>query len=199
MGAMLVLALAAACGDDRSAAERPDGGALPAECLAQPTPPGWSYPAGPYGTNVGHTIAEFSLEDCDGNRVAFGDVLSEADLVLVTVGAGWCIPCIEESMTLEAETFEPFCARGLRIIDILFQDDQSNPATKLFCGQWRAQFGFSFPVLVDPLFTLEPYFGGPASTQTPLNLLVDRQGVIRWRTTGTAPADLNEQIELLLP
>lgn len=188
-----VLILLPACAAPPAAG---DAGALPAECAPRPTPDGWTYPPGPYGGEVGATFAEFDLEDCDGNPLAFGDVLSEAELVLVSVGAGWCQPCIEESETLEAEIHAPFCARGLRVVQVLFQDAESLPATKLFCREWRERFGLRFPVVVDPLFTFEQYF---ESAQTPLNLLVDRDGVIRFRSTGVVPQDLPDRIDGLLP
>jgi len=184
-----------ACG---GAAPTADAGVIPAACLeAAPTDAG--YPPGPYGTEIGDTIADFALEDCDGASVRLGDTLAAAKVVLITVGAGWCEPCIEEHEDLVATTFAPFCARGLRVLDIVFEDDNALPATRLFCRGWRDRFTLPFPVLVDPLFTMRAYFGGPASTQTPLNLLIDGDGVIRWRSTGVAPADLPAEIERLLP
>ena len=141
------------------------------------------------------TFADFSLEDCDGKTVAFGAVLSGAQLVLLSVGAGWCQPCIEETAGLEALSGR-FCARGLRIVQVLFQDEQSRPATKLFCGQWRARFGLTFPVLADALFTMQQHL---QADQTPLTVLVDRRAVVRYRVTGVAPTDLAARIDALLP
>ena len=128
--------------------------------------------------------------------MAFSDVLANSELVLFNVGAGWCQPCIEETRVLDDEVFRPFCARGLRVVQVLFQDEESGPATKLFCRQWRETFGLSFPVLVDPLFVTESYFD---AAQTPLNMLIDSEGTIRFRQTGTVPADLTERIDALLP
>ena len=159
------------------------------------TAAGFSYPSGPYGDAVGSTFANFSLADCDGKAVAFDGVLSGAQLVLLNVGAGWCQPCIEETAGLDSLAGR-FCARGLRIVQVLFQDEQSRPATKLFCGQWRARFGLTFPVLADPLFTMQQHL---SADQTPLNLLVDRGAVVRYRVTGVAPADLAARIDALLP
>ncbi|MBI4512202.1 MAG: TlpA family protein disulfide reductase [Deltaproteobacteria bacterium] len=195
IGLALVIFVAHGCQGHGSPSEG-DAAELPEACLPVPTPMDWSYPIGPYGDQVGSRLEEFTLEDCEGTPVAFGDILSEAELVLVSVGAGWCQPCIEESATLEAKVHAPLCARGLRVIQVLFQDDESRPATKLFCREWRERFGLRFPVLVDPLFTMQRYF---QAAQTPLNLLVDRSGIIRYRATGTAPADLPERISELLP
>lgn len=170
----------------------------PAECAPQATPGDYAYPSGPYGTEVGDTFADFTLEDCDGNPVSFASILSHAELVLFNIGAGWCQPCIEETEHLDAQVFRPLCGEGLRVVQVLFEKTDGRPATKLFCKQWREEFGLSFPVLVDPLFTTEEHFVD-VGAQTPVNMLIDRQGVIRYRETGTPAADIGERIRALLP
>jgi len=164
-------------------------------CPMPVTPADWDYPAGPYGSANGEVFEDFSLEDCDGNPVSFGEVLGGAELVLFNVGAGWCQPCKAETAQLEPRFHEPYCDDGLRIVQILFQDAQGLPATKFFCRQWRDEYGLTFPVLVDPLFTMESLL---SLGQTPLNLLIDRDGVIRYRSVGQEPANLHLVIDQLL-
>jgi len=187
------------CGaaDDGSAGDAAVGLEPPPECALGPPPDGWSYPTGPYGTEVGDTFERFTLEDCDGDPVDFGDILAQADLVLFNIGAGWCQPCVEESQTLDREIFREFCPRGLRVVQVLFQDEQSRPATGLFCDNWRNSFGLSFPVLKDPLFTTAGHFESVQS-QTPVNLLVGPDGTILFKETGTPGNDLPERIDMLL-
>ena len=166
-------------------------------CYNHTPPDDWTYPEGPLspGSQVGDLFSDFQLEDCEGNLIQFGDILANSELVLFNVSAGWCRSCVDETRTLEEEVFNNFCGRGLKIVQVLFQDEQARPATKLFCSQWRDTFGLTFPVLVDPLFITEKYL---ESSQTPLNLLIDKEGVIRYRTTGPVPGDFNSQIEDLL-
>ncbi len=165
-------------------------------CGRAEPPADWTAPPGPYGANVGETLQSLTLDDCDGEAVELGAILASAELTLVSVGAGWCGPCIEESAALEPEFHRPFCGRGLAVVQILFQDDESFPATKLFCSQWRERFALELPVLVDPLFSTGRWF---EAAQTPLNLLVDSSGVVRFRSSGTVPVDLADQIDALLP
>jgi len=139
-------------------------------------------------------MADFVLQDCDGQEVAFRDLLSRADLVLFNVGAGWCQPCIVESRTLEADVFQPLCKRGLAVVQVLFEDAEARPATRFFCKSWRDNFGLTFPVLADPLFITRDYFQDTAA-QTPLNLLVDGDGRIVYREVGTSAEGLAETIE----
>ena len=195
-------ALVVACGasddpgvsaGDASAAPLP-----PSECAVEAAPNDWSFPQGPYGTEVGDRMADFTLDDCDGDPVRFGDILAGSQLVLVNIGAGWCEPCVEETETLDSDIFRRFCGRGLGVSQVLFQDTKSRPASKLFCSQWRQQYQLSFPVVVDPLFTTEDFFESVQS-QTPINVLVDSAGEIVFRSTGAPPADLAERIDELLP
>jgi hypothetical protein len=195
---LLALALAA-CGGGSEAS--PDaGGDLepPPGCALGAPPAGWTYPAGPYGTDVDDTFENLVLDDCDGAQVNVGDVLAQAQLLLVSVGAGWCEPCIEESETLDAEIFRAYCPRGLRVVQILFQDDQSRPATGLFCQEWKQRYAMSFPVLRDPLFETQRFFTD-ITAQTPVNLLVDPDGAIVYKEVGTPAADLPQRLDGLLP
>jgi hypothetical protein len=176
-----------------------DAGAPPGVpgCAYEPAS-GSTYPPGPYGKTgaVGERFESFELEDCDGRRVRFGDVAASGEVTLLSVGAGWCVPCIEESKVLEATVHSPLCGRGLRVIQVLFQDEDSRPASKLFCRQWRERFGLKFPVLVDPLFITQRYLG---ASPTPLNLAIDKTARVRMRTTGAIPHDFAARLEALLP
>lgn len=192
-------ALAAACSSS-NAESGADAGPLeppPAECVLTAPPADWTYPAGPYGVDVGDRFENIVLDDCDGDPVDFGDILGQSELALFTVGAGWCEPCIEETEVLDAEIFRRFCPRGLRVVQALFQDTQSRPATRVFCRDWTERFSLSFPVVIDPLFLTERFFDD-VTAQTPVNFLVSRDGVIRVVELGTPAEDLPERIDQLL-
>ena len=90
-----------------------------------------------------------------------------------------------------------FCGRGLKVVQVLFQDEQAAPATGLFCRQWKERHGLTFPVLKDPLFVTDIYFSDP-SAQTPINLLVDQNGVIVYREVGISATNLPSVIDTML-
>ena len=79
----------------------------PAECAITPIPTSFNYPSGPYGIDVNDTFEDFTLQNCDGESVSFGQILSGAELVLFNIGAGWCAPCIEETKTIDAHQPAP--------------------------------------------------------------------------------------------
>lgn len=175
----------------------------PAEPAPGDPPPECAYPDGPYGTQDGDMFAPFELPDCDGRMFYFESLLCDpaARLVLFNVGAGWCEPCIEETAAMVESGFDTAHASdGLRIVQALFQDDDAGRATRTFCGQWRDEFGMSFPVLVDPEFKTEQYFGvgGFDRQATPINVLIDRAGVVRYSAAGENPADIEDYVEALL-
>lgn len=176
----------------------PECGGAPEACALGETPACFAYPEGPYGIDEGEVLADFELLDCDGASTSMGQLLSQSELVLFNVGAGWCLPCIEETRHLEADLNHRFCGRGLRIVQVLFQDDELEPVTSLYCRDWRERFGLTFPVLRDPLFTTMSLFEDHTA-QTPLNLLVTPDGTIVHREVGTDGAGLAERIDALLP
>jgi hypothetical protein len=155
-------------------------------------------PEGPYGTEVGERFAPLSLSDCDGEDLALDALLCDpaTRLVLFTVGAGWCQPCIEETRYLVQSGFHlAYADRGLRIVQVLYEDEDAKRATRTFCRQWQEAYGMCFPVLVDPLFVTSAYFDRSA---TPVNMLIDRDAVIRYKVTAQNPADLEANVEALL-
>lgn len=189
------LILAPACGDSSSDDGGPGNLEPPAECAITAPPSDFVYPAGPYGANVDDTFENLApLDDCDGNAVQFGDVLAQSKLTLLSIGAGWCQPCIDETETLDAEIFREYCDQGLRVVQVLFQDEEAQPATKLFCSTWRDEFSLSFPVLADPLFETGKYFTD-ADSQTPINFLVDSSGKIIFKSVGDTAPTLPQEIE----
>jgi len=184
--------LAAGCQGEEPSSDDPCG-LQGVEGSASAGPPGVAF-----GIEVGDTFEGFALSDCDGARHDTRAIVAGSKLTLVSVGAGWCQPCIEETKRLEAEVFRESCQQGLRVVQVLFEDEQAKPATALFCSRWRDRFGLTFPVLRDPLFETSRYFSNPA-TEAPLNLLVRPDGEIAARVTGYVEGELPALIESLLP
>jgi len=182
-------------GPGAGGADGTGGAGAPNACEAPPPPQGTPYPAGPYGTEAGDVLLSVTLQDCDGADVSLGEVVLGAPLTLVNVGAGWCRSCREEAPVLEDEVFGRYCAEGLRVVQVLVEDESGRPATKLFCEAWRDYFGLTFPIVVDPLGRLAE---GVDLDALPLNLLVRGDGVIVWRSLGLPPPGFTERIEALL-
>jgi len=176
-----------------------DNGNSTGNCPAVEVPPDWTYPAGPFGTGVGDTFADITLNDCNGNPVVFGDLLGSGEMVLFNVAAGWCVSCIGETEEMEQDVYQAFCNRGLRIMQVLVEDQDSYPADGAFCAEWKDNFSLTFPVVTDPEYSVEAYMGGASIGQLPLNVLVGHDGKILYFGIGDPPADFVDQIDGWLP
>ena len=169
-----------------------------------------------YGTEVGQRLANsdgLQLRDCDGELRDFADLFAPREDgkfnrgVLVNIGAGWCGPCQEETLEF-VEIYEEYHARGIELVQVLFQDWASQAPTEQFCEEWRTgewegesvDIDLAFPVFIDPINDWTSiYLQDPASA-TPINMLVDANANIRFKSEGIKlrPADLRTQLDLVI-
>lgn len=125
-----------------------------------------------------------SLSDCELNPTTLHELACGFDVTVVSVGAGWCQACIDETPMLIAELFRPHAAEGLQVVQVLTEQVQPGlPATSALCREWTAEFGVPYPVVIDPTFGSEVLFPGTDRT-LPLTLIVDGGGVIRHSWAG---------------
>lgn len=178
-----------------------------------------------YGVEVGHRIAnnaksEVALVDCESEPLELADFFCARDDdygdfnrgVFINVGAGWCSPCQEETLEFPA-LYEEYHARGIEFVQVLFQDWNAQAPTEQFCSDWRegrwitaaggdfdAQTHLPFPIVMDQRFGWTGVYLGDPSAATPMNLLIDANGNIRWKLAGSKPdpETLRAQFELVI-
>jgi len=203
------------------------GPALDPERLDRSAPEGaCGYPsAGPngYGADVGQRLrnsAPMPLTTCDGTSIELADYFCPRDDnygdfnrgILINIGAGWCGPCLEETLEFP-ELYAEYHDQGIEIVQILFQDWDAQTPSKSFCGdwstgQWAAEGGgaqdvginLQFPVALDQVYDwTSQYLSDPAAA-TPVNFLLDANGTIRWKLEGQKPdpALLRAQLDLVI-
>lgn len=154
---------------------------IPPELLEQDDPSDGSYPEGPYGSEIGATIEDFSFQgyvDPQSNRelesISFSDFYDPdgelgIELLLLNTAAAWCQPCQIEHDDLPGRV-DDLEAEGLRVVSLLFQDPEGKPATEQTLRAWTTTFETNFPMALDPAYQMGRY--GPAETP-PINLVVD--------------------------
>ena len=148
---------------------------------AAPAPTqGNAYPSGPYGKKKGSVIADLSwmgyahgVSDAEPRRIYLHEYFSgndpDAKIIQIAYGAGWCPACIDEASQLPS--IEPaYEAKGVRFLDVLFEDDNSNRATTAYAKTWAEMFNLDSAVLADDTYSLDPYDSGGS---VPLNLFID--------------------------
>ena len=162
-----------------------------------------------YGTQLGQRVAAFSLVDCELETVDFADFFCPREddygdynkAILLTIGAGWCEPCVEETSELMTEVYEPLHAEGLEIVQVMIEDGQAMPPTSSFCQAWRDEAfdpPLAFPILLDQTFVwAEPWLDDPL-TGLPISLLVDANANIRWKVEGQNPPDTRAQAQAVM-
>lgn len=156
--------------------------------------------AGPYGCEVGEgapgeigaPAPEYAARTMDGDTVTLADLRGEA--VLLNVWATWCPPCRVEMPHLQ-ELHEELGERGLRIVGVSVDSEGAGRAVARFTGD----LGIDFLILQDPGERIANAFG---TYGVPANILIDPEGVVRWRHSGPVTADdpvLREVLEEVLP
>ena len=98
------------------------------------------------------------------------------DVVLLNVWATWCVPCRREIPELQA-LHQEYGGRGLRVLGVSVDGNDAAGDVAAF----MRDFKMTYTVLRDPAERIMSVFriqGVPAS------YLIDRNGIIKWRTIG---------------
>jgi cytochrome c-type biogenesis protein len=114
-----------------------------------------------------------------GDSVDLGSM--KGNVVLLNVWATWCIPCRREIPELQA-LHQDYESKGLRIWGVSVDAGEADADVNAFIKD----FSMTYIVLRDPAERVLSTFriqGVPAS------YLIDREGIVRWRTLGPFKAD----------
>jgi hypothetical protein len=187
IGAALI---ALGCGDDDGPAATPDAGVATADAgttgdIDAGSGDGLSCEERVptvFGVALGRNLQPFTLQQCDGSDYSFyNEDFCAANLTVVSIAAGWCPPCIAESRQLTERIVRAYEGRGVRVIQILVQTDTYGPPDLAYCDAWVDEFGLENVELIDPAQWTQPFFPDNA---LPSTIIVDNQGVIRFRENG---------------
>lgn len=146
--------------------------------------------SGLQGTQVGQVAADFTLLNRYGEDVTLSEF--RGMVILVDFATMWCAPCKEEAAAAE-ELFQTYNRLGYMAITVLFENNEGRPPTASNLTGWAESFGLTFPVLEDgEKETWELYndTGG-----LPLNLIIDRDFIIRYKEPGYSENTIRAFIE----
>lgn len=176
---------AAANGDASSNA---DGAAM--AC----TPPALTNECSMEGCN----FADLTLPYCDGSGPFnfYRNDFCSNQLTLVVISAGWCVPCQQEAAQMQDEIISTYRGR-VRVVTVYGQNTAGTAASPNECMQWKNRYSLDSHMVYDATGMTQRYFPNMAY---PANMIIDRQGVIRYRHYGTSAGlqSIKDELDALL-
>ena len=155
------------------------------------------YPPGPYGVNVGDTVADLEFVNPDATAFRLGDVFADPHhrVLVVSTAAGWCSACVEEQPALQ-RLHEEWAGRGLYVLVAVFENAQYAPADGDYAGTWKDAYGVDFGVVADPTFALSAYYPNGDTSASPLNMAIDVDTMtLQYLSLGVDQSSLEAVIE----
>lgn len=146
---------------------------------------------------IGATM-DFTLSGINGPAKTLGDVSREdfdGDVILVDVSAMWCPTCKDEAGELQAIQ-DDYAGENLQVITLLGEDYQGGEVDESELDTWATTYGLTIPILTDPGYAAGwPWNIGP---YIPFNLILDQDGVCRYKLIGYYGPYLTDVIDELL-
>ncbi len=139
---------------------------------------------------VGKPAPAFALRDLTGNTRSLTEF--RGSVLLVNFFASWCGPCNDEVPQIEAQFWRKLRPRGLVVLGIDGREE-NNPIAK--ARRFRDRHKLTFPLLIDTESKMTAAYHVEA---IPVNVVIDRDGIVRYAATGFDSAALNAVLDPLL-
>lgn len=163
------------CGGDKSGAS----GAQYSCDKVQPA----GFPTTAQGVEIGETAVDLSFTTHAGDVSCTHDFTGK--VVLINIAAGWCPPCRTETPGF-VEVYDEFKGDGFVILQAMFEDYDGGSPDAAFMNEWQDEYGITFTLIPDPTNDFWDAYVPPSNTGAiPHNLILDRDGVIRYTNAGS--------------
>lgn len=129
-----------------------------------------------YNLRPGDRAADFTVEMLAGGPVKLSQFWGK--VVLLNFWATWCVPCMREFEEFPDAIVKPFAGKDFVLLPVARGEDRATVAKKM---ESLKDKGIDFNVGYDPK---EQVWAAYANNFIPKNFLIDRNGVIRYVSTG---------------
>ena len=145
------------------------------------------------GANVGDPAGEFVLPDLAGNPQTLAGHAGE--VIFLAWFASYCPACWPEMSDIETAVWQRFRGRGLKVYGVHAGRGDSQQNRRDFVEQ----FGLTFPILKDPYEYWRAFeHSDEGISAFPIEVLIDRQGIIRLASRRYNRTAVVEAIEAAL-
>lgn len=179
---------------DDASSMNPDASSTPDSSTPACTPPRLTNVC----TMEGCQMPSLRVPYCDGagDFNFYENEFCSNQVTLVVFSAGWCVPCQMEAQQMQDEIIARYQGR-VRVVTVYGQNVSRAAPTAAECMQWKNRYSLESHMVYDPTGALQPVFPMLAY---PANLIVDRDGIIRFREYGSSRGlqTLKDQIDGLL-
>ena len=135
--------------------------------------------------NVNDSVRDFTVKMIDGTTIKLSNLKDH--VVLVNFWATWCAPCIREFYSFPSEIIEPFKNSAFVFLPISSGERETEEKVKNKMAELK-KYGIDFNVGTDPNQTIGILYG---IKTLPTNILIDRNGIVRYVSTGYNEESLN--------
>ncbi|MBT3879872.1 MAG: TlpA family protein disulfide reductase [Candidatus Scalindua sp.] len=137
------------------------------------------------GVNIGQKAAPFKLSTVDGKELELGSFAKD-NVTLLVFGTTWCPSCRHEVPILK-EYYNDLKDNGLRVLGIDVQESKKKVSS--FVEKNR----INYPVVLDSNTDAARLY---KVVGIPLNIILDKNGVIRYRETRPPDKEFLEKLLL---
>ncbi|MFA7228768.1 MAG: TlpA disulfide reductase family protein [Melioribacteraceae bacterium] len=135
---------------------------------------------------IGDKLPSFTTASLAGTE--FSSEALTGKVVLINFWATWCPPCKAEFPLLQKNIFDKIKDDSFSVLCI------SRGEKKEVVNKFIKQFGYTFPVYLDPEAKTYNLF---ASKYIPRNFVIGKDGKVKWASTGFQLEEFNEMIRLI--
>lgn len=147
------------------------------------------------GISPGDRVPDATVYDCEGKAFSLHGLICSGHVNWVVSVPRWC-PYSRALADYAENLHGSLASRGLRSLQIVYQDTEKNPATVEDCRLWRDAHGLKeVGTFFDPTGTTAAFF---ENSYTPKTLVIDRNRVIRFKHYLVKEADQRELLERAL-